>query len=194
LSDFFLWFITGLEHIADWKGYDHILFIVALCAVYKSKKELFFIVTSFTIGHSVTLTLSVINFISISTNIIEFLIPMTILGTCIFNFFNLEVRKKNNSIVKYGFALFFGFIHGMGFSTLLKSMLGSEENFTLPLFAFNLGLEAGQIVIIAVFLSLIFLAGLFLKINKRDKKLFLTSTTFGIALIMAIERFLELLN
>jgi hypothetical protein len=193
LSDFSLWFNTGLEHIADWQGYDHILFLIALCAVYDSKKELLLIVTSFTIGHSITLALSVLNFLVIPSAIIEFLIPLTILATCFFNLFNLESRKESKPLFKYSMALIFGFIHGMGFSTLLKSMLGSEENIAYPLFAFNLGLEAGQILIIVAILIFTFITGMFFKIKNRDKKLFLTSAVFGVALIMAIERFFELL-
>jgi hypothetical protein len=195
LSDFYIWFITGLEHIADWKGYDHMLFLLALCGVYSLTdwKKLLILITAFTIGHSVTLALSVLNYIVIKSEWIEFFIPVTILSTCILNLKNLDKPVKNQS-VKYTLTLFFGLIHGLGFSYLLKSLLGKEENITLPLFAFNIGLEAGQIIIV----GLIFLISLtltsFLKIAERDKNFFISSAVFGIAFIMTSERFNTLIH
>lgn len=189
MNDFYIWFITGLEHIADLNGYDHMLFLLALCGVYSFKdwKNLLILITAFTIGHSVTLALSVLNYIIIKSEWIEFFIPVTILSTCILNLKNLDKPVKNQS-VKYILTLFFGLIHGLGFSYLLKSLLGKEENISLPLFAFNIGLEAGQIIIV----GLIFLISLtltsFLKIAERDKNFFISSAVFGIAFIMTSER------
>ena len=95
LNDFYLWFSTGLEHIADWKGYDHILFVVALCGMYQWRdwKVLLVLVTAFTIGHSITLALSVFNIISIKSSIIEALIPLTILLTCGLNLYQLDRER-----------------------------------------------------------------------------------------------------
>jgi hypothetical protein len=201
LSDFYLWFSTGIEHIADWQGYDHILFIIALSATYelKSWKKLIILVTAFTIGHSITLALSVLRIIILPTSVVEFLIPVTIIITCLYNLFNLEpakrhAREKGSIIGISGAALFFGFIHGLGFSNFLRSMLGREEDITYPLFAFNLGLEAGQILILAGVLLFSLILALFIKVNSRDRKLFISAAVFGIALLMAIERFFDLIN
>ncbi len=189
MSDFYIWFNTGLEHIADWNGYDHMLFLLALCGVYSINdwKKLLILITAFTIGHSITLALSALNLVVIKSEWIEFLIPLTILITCVVNLFHLNQPLKNH-YTKYVLTLFFGLIHGLGFSYLLKSLLGKEENITLPLFAFNIGLEAGQIIIVGViFLISLILSGLF-KISERDKNFFISSAVFGIAFIMTTER------
>ncbi|MFN7014243.1 MAG: HupE/UreJ family protein [Bacteroidia bacterium] len=189
MSDFYIWFITGLEHIADWNGYDHMLFLLALSGVYSFKnwKKLLILITAFTIGHSITLALSVLNYIVIKSEWIEFFIPLTILSTCILNLKNLDKPVKYQS-VKYILTLFFGLIHGLGFSYLLKSLLGKEENISGPLFAFNIGLEAGQIIIVGLIFLISITLTSFLKIAERDKNFFISSAVFGIAFIMTSER------
>jgi hypothetical protein len=195
LSNFYIWFKLGLEHIADWNGYDHMLFLLALCGIYSVNnwKKLLFLITAFTIGHSLTLALSVLNIIVIPSKWIEFLIPLTILITCIFNLFYLNEPIKNYYI-KYSLTLFFGLIHGLGFSYLLKSLLGKEENITLPLFAFNIGLEAGQIIIVGVIIIISLILAAFFNFSERDKNFFISSATFGIAFIMCLERFNSLIQ
>lgn len=190
MSDFYLWFSTGLEHIADWKGYDHILFLLALCGVYglRAWKQLLVLVTAFTVGHSLTLALSVLDMIKVKSAVIEFLIPITIVLTCAMNLADLKKTSNRGFRLRYLAALFFGLIHGMGFSFLLKSLLGTEENIVPPLFAFNIGLEAGQLLIVAVVLLLSALATSLIHISERDKNSFLSSAVFGIALMMMLER------
>jgi HupE / UreJ protein len=191
LNDFYLWFSTGLEHIADWKGYDHILFLLALCGVYELRewKQLLILITAFTLGHSLTLALSVLDVLKIRTPVVEFLIPVTILLTCIMNLTDLQKnRQRSQARLRYAAALFFGLIHGLGFSFLLKSMLGQEENIVPPLFAFNLGLEAGQLLIVAVVLLLSVLSTRLIHFQERDKNFFLSSAVFGIACMMMLER------
>jgi hypothetical protein len=190
LSDFYLWFSTGLEHIADWKGYDHILFLLALCGVYglREWRQLLVLVTAFTVGHSLTLALSVLDILKARSAVVEFLIPITILLTCVMNLVDLKKASKRGFRVRYLAALFFGLIHGMGFSFLLKSLLGSEENIVPPLFAFNVGLEAGQLLIVAVVLLLSSLATSLIHIPERDKNFFLSSAVFGIAVVLMLER------
>ena len=86
MQDFPLYFELGWQHILDWQGYDHILFITALCGVYLlyDWKKVLILVTAFTVGHSITLALSVFNLISIQTSWIEFFIPITIAFTCFY--------------------------------------------------------------------------------------------------------------
>ncbi len=190
MNDFYLWFSTGLEHIADWKGYDHILFILALCGVYgvREWKQLLILVTAFTVGHSLTLALSVLDILKVRSALIEFLIPITIVLTCIMNLMDLKKASKRSFRLRYLAALFFGLIHGMGFSFLLKSLLGKEENIVAPLFAFNVGLEAGQLLIVAAVVLLSWLAGALIHIQEKDKNFFLSSAVFGIAFVMMLER------
>jgi len=190
LNDFYLWFSTGLEHIADWKGYDHILFILALCGMYglREWKQLLILVTAFTLGHSLTLALSVLDILKVRSAVIEFLIPVTIVLTCAMNLIDLKKASKRGFQVRYLAALFFGLIHGMGFSFLLKSLLGKEENIVPPLFAFNVGLEAGQLLIVAAVVLLSQLAGALIHIQEKDKNFFLSSAVFGIAFVMMLER------
>lgn len=184
-----MYFEMGYEHILDIAGYDHILFVIALCALYQIQdwKKILILVTAFTIGHSITLALSTLDLINYRTDIIEFLIPVTIFITA---FSNL-VKKHGSAPAKfssnYFFALFFGLIHGLGFSNYLKSLLGKEENILTPLLAFNLGLELGQIIIVAFFTIISFVfVGLF-NVAKRDWILVVSSAVVGIAITLMIE-------
>ena len=135
MSIFELYFKLGLQHIADLKGYDHILFILILCAVYSLKewKRVLVLVTAFTIGHSLTLALATLDLIRVDGDLIEFLIPLTIFLTALANLF---ARKHQVSpllhYLKYTAALFFGLIHGLGFSNYLRSLLGTERGLVLP--------------------------------------------------------------
>jgi len=189
LQDFSLYFLLGWEHILDWQGYDHILFVTAFCGIYSLQnwKRVLWSVTAFTVGHSLTLALSVFNQIKVSSALVEFLIPVTILATALFNIV-VKKPKPKAAKVSYGLALLFGLIHGMGFSNYLKSLLGKSTNIIAELFSFNLGLEAGQLVIVAVVLLLSWLVVSFFKVQQREWNLFLSSAIFGVALTMALER------
>jgi hypothetical protein len=192
MSEFALYFGLGKDHILDYaNGYDHILFVLALCAVYliRDWKKILILVTAFTIGHSITLALATLNIISFSTEIIEFLIPLTIFITAVGNLF----KKDQNSVgrviqINYFFALFFGLIHGLGFSNFLRALLGKTENILSPLFAFNLGLEIGQIIVVILFLGLSFVLVDLLKVSRRDVRLVLSSAIAGIALVLLKDR------
>jgi hypothetical protein len=189
MQDFTLYFELGWQHILDWQGYDHILFITALCGVYllNDWKKVLILVTAFTIGHSVTLALSIFNLISIKPSWIEFFIPITIAFTCFYNIINKRAfQKKFNPT--YLMALTFGLIHGLGFSNYLKSLLGTSNNVVAELFAFNIGLEFGQIIVVFAVLLLSFLLVQIIKVQKREWNLFLSSAIFGVAILMAIER------
>jgi hypothetical protein len=196
VNDFNLWFSTGLTHIADWQAYDHILFLIVLCSVYTLKeiKKVMILITSFTIGHSITLALSVLSIISIKRQWIEFLIPITILFTAALNLYLINRPTPKNFKINYFFALLFGCIHGMGFSLLLKSLLGKSETIIQPLLAFNLGLETGQAIIILAILLIFASLNILVKVEERVKKIFISSVAFGIATIMAIERLSILIN
>ncbi len=166
----------GFKHISDITAYDHILFIVALCAIYKISewKKVAILVTAFTIGHSITLALAALGIISFPKQTIELLIPVTIILTCLYNIFGTKsmgtdsIFNKNINI-NYIFAMFFGLIHGMGFSNFLKAMLmpGEENQLVKQLFAFNIGIELGQLLIVSIILVISFIAFNLLKIKQN---------------------------
>ncbi|MFT4533116.1 MAG: hypothetical protein ACJA1A_001339 [Saprospiraceae bacterium] len=182
----------GFDHILDPQGYDHILFVVALCAIYliHDWKKILILVTAFTIGHSLTLALSSLKILNISATLVETLIPITIILTCMYNIWqaptlpaapvakkdgqsNLDVlpinqlEAKNEKVMaNYGLALGFGLIHGLGFSNYFKSMLGRDESIIMPLLSFNIGVELGQIVIVLGTLIASFLIVNIMKISR----------------------------
>ncbi|KPM47914.1 HupE/UreJ family protein [Jiulongibacter sediminis] len=193
MSEFITYLKLGYLHITDLNGFDHILFIIALCAVYSifKWKEVLILVTAFTLGHSVTLALSSLEIISVDSDLIEFIIPITILLTCVANFFykfprSIYKKPKNKRWVRYVLASFFGLIHGLGFSNYLKSLLGSEGSITLPLFSFNLGLELGQILIVFLVLIVNFSMVELLKIKKKSWNFILSGIVFGMSLMLII--------
>jgi hypothetical protein len=193
MNQFSLYFSLGRDHILDYvNGYDHILFVLALCAIYlvKDWKKILILVTAFTIGHSITLALATLKLISVKTNLVEFLIPFTIFITAVSNLFRKEELGKGKGVqVNYLFALFFGLIHGMGFSNYLRALLGKDQSILSQLLAFNLGLEFGQVIVVAIFLCISFLLVDLVKVARRDWKMVLSSAIAGVALILMKDRF-----
>lgn len=190
MNDFGLYFETGYKHIVDLRGIDHILFVMALCLRYQFAdwRKILVLVTAFTIGHSITLALSVFNLVQYSVKWIEFLIPVTIVITAISNVFVKKFAFRSKFPAIYFFALFFGLVHGLGFSSYLKSLLGSDHNVVAQLLAFNLGLEAGQLLIVSFVLLISFIFVSILKYSRREYLLYISGGIFAIALQMAIQR------
>ncbi|HLP35435.1 HupE/UreJ family protein [Lacibacter sp.] len=189
MGDFGFYLREGFYHITDWKGYDHILFVMALCLPYflKDWKQVLILITAFTIGHSVTLALSVFNKILIPSTWIEFLIPITIIITALENLFRNNTQPKHVRF-RYVAALVFGLIHGLGFSNYLRSMMGKSENIITQLLAFNIGLELGQLLIVLAVLMVSFIFVRLLNIKQREWTVFISGGIFGISFIMALER------
>lgn len=192
MSEFKVYFDLGKEHILDYtNGYDHILFVIALSALYlfRDWKKVLILVTAFTIGHSITLALATLNIVSVKAELIEFLIPLTIFITAASNLFKDESSISGSNVqINYVFASFFGLIHGLGFSNYLKSILGKDERIFKQLLAFNLGLELGQIIIVVAFLSLAFILVDLINLNRRDWKLVISSIVIGMALLLMKEK------
>ena len=191
MTDFWMFFVLGKDHIADLNGYDHILFIAALCVryLYKDWKKVLLLVTAFTIGHSITLALSSLNYIRFSTKWIEFLIPVSILITAISNTLEKDFKFRTRFPLIYFLAMFFGLIHGLGFSSYLKSLLGKDSNIVVQLLAFNLGLEAGQILIVLGVMVVSVICIQLIRFQRREYLLFVSGAISAIALLMAIQRF-----
>ena len=180
----------GFEHIANLNGYDHILFLVVLCAVYQISqwRNILILVTAFTIGHSITLFIVSLDFFSIPSRIIKLLIPITILITSLQNVINIKQIENSSHMGKnYFMALFFGLIHGMDFSNYFKALIMSPDEIVIPLLGFNIGIELGQLLIVLfiVLISFIFLN--IIKIKHLKWNLFVSGAAFGISLISIME-------
>jgi len=149
------YFKLGWEHIIAFDALDHLLFVLALSAIYliSNWKQVLVLVTAFTIGHSLTLALSVYNIVRVDDKWVEFLIPCTIVVTAVLNL--LEKNYEPRSLrLNYVLALFFGLIHGLGFANAIRFMIARDESMGWSLFGFNIGLEAGQIVVVTAILLL----------------------------------------
>lgn len=182
-----MYFGLGRDHILDVNGFDHILFILALCILYSLRewRRVLVLVTAFTVGHSITLALSTLEIIHVKTELIEFLIPVTILITAVSNILSRGDRTADRPLnLNYLYAAFFGLIHGMGFSNYLKSILGRDQTIFTQLFAFNVGLEFGQIIVVILFLATGYVLVEVFGVNRRDWKLVISSAIGGIALIL----------
>ncbi len=185
MSEFQTYLIIGFNHISDLKAYDHIVFIVALCAPYPVKmwRSVFFLVTAFTVGHSITLALATFEIVLVSSKIIEMLIPITILVTCLTNvFFDKKIGGRDS----YFLALFFGLVHGLGFSNYLRVLLGMEETIVMPLLSFNIGLELGQMMIVAIFAAVTFVTLRFLRTPHQHWNLFVSGAAAGISAMLLL--------
>ena len=190
MNDFKLYLEIGFQYIANLRGIDHILFVLALTIRFQFDdwRKVFILVTAFTIGHSITLALSVFNLVNYSAKWIEFLIPLTILITAFSNLFIKKFVFKSKFPLIYFLALFFGLVHGLGFSNYLKSLLGKDQSIILQLLAFNVGLELGQLMIVFFILLISFIFVTIIKINRREFLLFISAAIFALALNMALER------
>ncbi len=188
MQDFAFYFKLGWQHIISLDALDHLLFILALSAIYllSNWRQVLVLVTAFTIGHSLTLALSVFEIIAVKDSLVEFLIPCTIIVTAVFNFFQKDFTPKSLRL-NYFLALFFGLIHGLGFANTIRFMLAKNQVIGWSLFSFNVGLEAGQIVVVMCILLLSFLV-----VNKWQMKRkwwvwALSGVAFCIALKMVVE-------
>jgi hypothetical protein len=181
------YFYLGFEHIISLSALDHILFLVALMATYQLKNWLKVIiaVTFFTVGHSLSLTLGALNILQVESGLIEFLIPVTIVVTALFNLTRAGQNQNNRS--KYWLALIFGVIHGLGFSNYYDMLVMGTQNYWEALLPFNLGVEAGQLAVVLVLLLILVVYEFILNKRLREWNLFISGAAFGLALIMCIE-------
>jgi hydrogenase/urease accessory protein HupE len=191
MSDFELYFRLGWRHITDWQGYDHMLFVVALCVIYSwtQWRRIAWLLTAFTVGHSITLALSTLNILEVNSTLIEFLIPITIVFTAFYNIFvgsNNNKKSDRNGIIQYCTTAGFGLVHGLGFSNYLRSLLGGENSLLLPLFSFNVGLEVGQLLIVAVLLAISWLIKRLFAVTERDFRLVVLALVAGMALVLVL--------
>ncbi|MFZ9695846.1 MAG: HupE/UreJ family protein [Chitinophagaceae bacterium] len=189
MQSFFFYFPLGWEHIISASALDHQLFILALAAIYawQDWKQVLILVTAFTLGHSLTLALSVLEVFSLDSNWVEFLIPLTIVLTATSNLLqrNQPARKVQ---FNYWLALFFGFIHGMGFANSIRFMLSEEQQLGWGLLGFNLGLEAGQLIFVAFLLLFTYLVLDKIKLDRKKWTISLSLTALVSSLFMTLSR------
>ncbi|OPC50957.1 HupE / UreJ protein [Elizabethkingia anophelis] len=189
MNDFMFYLRMGWDHIVSKDALDHQLFILVLIAVYTIQdfKKVLILVTAFTIGHSLTLALSVFDILRVPSAWVEFLIPCTIAITALINIFgknNVQKQMKLN----YSLALFFGLIHGMGFANSIRITLAKEQSIATGLLGFNIGLELGQIVVVLTVLIILFLLTSIFKMDRKNWIMFVSSGVFALSLQMALER------
>ena len=185
MDTFWFYFKEGLFHVLDWNAYDHILFIIVLTVPYtfSNWKRLLSLVTIFTVGHTISLSLSAYEVVKINTTLIEFLIPVTILLTAFYNIFTAGKKDRKEQVGVYMITtLFFGLIHGFGFSTYFKMMTASTENKFLPLLQYTLGIEASQIIIVLVALLFSFIGQFVFRFSMRDWVMVISAIVIGVAI------------
>jgi hypothetical protein len=181
----------GLNHVLDIAAYDHVVFLVALLIPYTFKdwKRVFLLVSLFTLGHTLALILSVFGILSISVTLVEFFIPITILITALFHLFTAgKTAKKENISFIILTTLFFGLIHGLGFSNYFNTiMVGSNSDKLLPLLEFAIGIETAQLIVVLAVLLLAYILQTFFRFSKRDWALVLSGCIIGVILPMILE-------
>jgi len=189
MRDFGFYFRLGWEHIISANALDHQLFIAALAAIYllQDWRQVLILVTAFTIGHSLTLALSVLDIVRFPSKWVEFLIPVTIVITAFSNLFQKKFTSRSVSI-NYFLALFFGLIHGMGFANTLRFILAKDQNLGWGLLGFNLGLEVGQIVVVMIVLLIAHVMVNLIRIKRKEWVIFLSALVLGLAFKIAVER------
>ena len=191
MQEFWIFLKIGLHHVLDIQGYDHVLFLIALTVPYAFKdwSRILILVSIFTLGHTLALILSVFNIVLVKANIVEFIIPITILITALYNLFTAGKTSKNAPITFIGFVtLFFGIIHGLGFSNYFKTILSGEALDKLPnLFEFAIGIEVAQVIVVLAVLLLSFVFQTLFRFNKRDFTLTMSAFVIGVVIPLLIQ-------
>jgi hypothetical protein len=191
MPEFWMYFKIGLNHVLNLYGYDHLLFLIALTVPYAFKdwKRVLLLITIFTIGHTFALLLSVFNIVSVKASLVELLIPITILITAFFNLFTSGKSSKKDNITFIAIlTLFFGLIHGLGFSNYFKTILpGNPSDKVVPLFEFALGIEAAQIIIVLLVLLVSFITQTLFRFNKRDFILIFSAFVIGVVVPLILD-------
>jgi len=183
MTDFWFYIKLGLEHVLDLGAYDHILFLAALAVpfTFKSWKQVVILATIFTVAHCTSLALSAYDVLKVDVGLIEFLIPVTIAITALFNIYRLIKSQESTGIFFTGLAtMFFGLIHGFGFSNYFNMLMAEEEQKLSPLLGFATGIEFSQVAII---LMVLLLAWLLQDVIGLKKNYFVLSTSILIVLV-----------
>ena len=184
MSNFITHVELGFKHVLDFNGYDHILFLIVLAVIFSFSqwKKVLLMITFFTVGHTFTLGLATYQIVTIKETVIEFLIPITILITAVVNILKFSINSPKREKTNLFFALFFGLIHGLGFSNFLRVTLGRSEDKLIPMLEFALGIELAQIVIVLSVLILGTVLIHFYRVSKRDWVVITSAIVIGITI------------
>lgn len=189
MSTFILYFRLGYRHVLDIYGVDHMLFIVAIMSVFllRDWRKALILFLFYVLGSSLSLSLSVNEIIRIDINIVDYLIPVTLLIAAVMNIFKKHESYTPRSVFRFIIIFIFGFIHGLGFADYLKDILGTDLNLALPIIGFNLGVELGLLLVALVFLMISWIFVNNLGVGRRDWNLVISSGIAGIALTLMFE-------
>ena len=198
MSSFGSFLQLGLSHILTFEAADHLLFLATLVLAHELGKwrPLLILITAFTVGHSLTLALATLNVVQVNARAVEALIPATIMVTSLVNLWSWRQGRRANDPPpvdlerlwpRYAMALIFGLIHGLGFSSVLRGLLGAEDSLLMPVLAFNIGIELAQIVVIAI-LAVLGAALTWRTFDRRGYVLTASGITLGCATQMLLSR------
>lgn len=192
LELFWYYVKLGFQHVLDINAYDHILYFIVLTIPYtfKNWKRILWLVTVFTIGHTVSLLASIYGWVSVKSILVEFLIPLTIVGTALVNIFT---AGKTNRKESFGFiffiTLFFGLIHGLGFSNYFRQIVAVEQNKLIPTLEFSLGIELAQVIVVLIVLVLSLIVSTLFRFNKKEWVLVISAVVLGMAIPLLINAY-----
>ncbi len=191
MDEFIIFSKTGLTHVLNLHSYDHLLFLIALSVPYVAKdwKRILILISSFTLGHTISLLLSVFNIVKVLDSWVELLILATILITAFYNIIIIGKSSKNSTITFIAtVTVFFGILHGLGFSNYFNTLLpGKPIDKLLPLLEFSIGIEVAQIIVVIAVLILAFISQTLLRFNKRDFVLLMSSFVLGVVVPLILE-------
>nr|WP_321248372.1 HupE/UreJ family protein [uncultured Psychroserpens sp.] len=191
MTDFWFYLKEGINHILDVDGLDHFYFIISFCILFSFKdwKNIIGLVTAFTLGHCITLFLSGLELMTINANTVELLIPITIVLSCLNNFYILlkDKQTKQQLSITYIILLVFGLIHGLGFSNYIRMMIFDDESIILPLLGFNIGIELAQLVIVTGLLAIISVFQLIVKSHIKWVRFVVNTIIFLLVLRLIFE-------
>jgi hypothetical protein len=181
IESFLKFFELGLYHILNFDGYDHILFvmIISIPFIFKDWKHLLIFISLFTLGHSISLLLGVYDIVNLNVNVTEWLIPVTIFFTALYNVFTAGKSNYRHSYLLYAVILFFGLVHGLGFSNAFKLLVSTKESTFMSIIEFAVGVEIGQLIIVTCVLIFNFIFQNIFRFSRRDWVLVISSIILG---------------
>ena len=187
LQDFWFNVQYGVNHVLDINAYDHVLFLIVLTIPYlfKDWKRVLLLVSVFTLGHTLSLVLAAYNVVRVNGELVEFLIPITILVVALFNVFTAGKGAQKEKIgVLFFSTLFFGLVHGLGFAREFKILVSGTDNKLITLLEFALGIELAQIIIVFIVLFLGYLIQTIFRFSKRDWIMVISAIVVGLVIPM----------
>ncbi|WP_299548665.1 HupE/UreJ family protein [Seonamhaeicola sp.] len=179
----------GINHVLDINAYDHVLFLIVLTVpyVFKDWKRVLLLVSVFTLGHTLSLVLAAYSVVRVNGQLVEFLIPVTILIVALFNVFTAGKGAQKEKVgVLFLSTLFFGLIHGLGFAREFHILLGDSDNKLVLLLEFALGIELAQVIIVFIVLFLGYVGQTIFRFSKRDWIMVISAIVVGLVIPMIL--------